>query len=327
MPASAKRDFQTSRPYELREVDEPQEFDVLLSERPAGLSKRLVARPAHDGREDVARLDVAAPLRQEDRMLRRPPIDAVRKRRLRDSLADAEEDVVCGDACLEALLAARHRELHLREPGVRSDVRERGNVPVLPRPHEGAGDVDEQVGGRKHLAALAVREAVPARLDGEAVEPAIAEAEPLHHGGEVPDVRRRIVRDPALLRVAAVQRVRPLPRILEVVDVVAEACEPRRELDVVPRDTAETRVLRDQARDDDAEARHGARPSRDAATASPWRATKAPFSARNCASSSWNELPSDAMRSSRRRLAKSKSSRSCALRSAISSRAAGESSS
>ena len=57
------------------------------------------------------------------------------------------------------------------------------------------------------------------------------------------------------LRVA--RDIRPLPRILEVVDIVAESLQNRGVLHVIPSDAAERRVLGDEAGDDDAETLSG----------------------------------------------------------------------
>ena len=249
----AERDLEPRRPHCARQIDEPPELDVLLPERAAAVAERPVARPAHDGREDIAGPALGTPLREQDRLARRPPLDPLRERRLADPLAEAEEDVVSREPPLELLLPARERELHLREDRIRVDVHEPRDLAVVRRALQRAGDVDQQVRGPEHLAALRVRQPVPARLDREPVEPAVAEPEALHHRREVAHVRRRVVGDPAFLAGAAFRQIRPLAGVLEVVDVVAEPSEAGGKLDVVPRDAAEARVLRDQAGDHDSE--------------------------------------------------------------------------
>src|SRR5215216_1360617 len=108
------------------------------------MAQRAVARPAHHRREHVPRPALGRPLREQDRLPRRPPVDAVREGRLTDALAEAEEDVVRRETPLERLLAAWQRELDLRESRVRVDVGETGNLRVLPRANERPRDVDAE---------------------------------------------------------------------------------------------------------------------------------------------------------------------------------------
>ena len=49
-----------------------------------------------------------------------------------------------------------------------------------------------------------------------------------------------------------VERIRPLARVLEVIDIMAEPVKTRGVLRVIPGDAAEPRMLGDQAGDDDA---------------------------------------------------------------------------
>ena len=78
-----------------------------------------------------------------------------------------------------------------------------------------------------------------------AVNPASAQAEPIHHLAEILDVVAAIFADGVVDRV-----IRPRLRVFEIPHLVPELAKSLDELQVIPRHPAK-RVLPDQSRDDD----------------------------------------------------------------------------
>ena len=107
---------------------------------------------------------------------------------------------------------------------------------------------------RQYFPPLGVGHPEPTRLDRKPIRPAVRQSEAFHHAREVRYVRRTVVGDPVVTGRTAVERVWPFPGILHVIHVVPKPPEARGVLDVVPRHTAERRMLGDETSHDDAKA-------------------------------------------------------------------------
>ena len=131
------------------------------------------------------------------------------------------------------------REIEIRRP-----------VPVLDRVIRRVAGV--RGGGRRHRVLRVPRgQAEPPRRDGKTVHPPVSETEPLHDRRQVPHVRGGIVGDHTVPPDDAVQAVGPLPRVLQVVYVVAQPRQPDEVVDRLPADPSQ-RVLPGQVEDDEA---------------------------------------------------------------------------
>ena len=233
---------------EAGQVVEAAELDILLPPRLAAVLKRPRRRPVHQrrvgGTADPVfgdhRRRVRAPVREADGLSRGTPVDAAVGHTAvgaADVLAEREVKIVRVNEVAQAGRTRREhllrKVLNLREHRVGVNKDAHGYRPVLVAHAGRAGDVEKDVRRAADLFNLLLIHAERAARSLVAVGPARREVEGVHHTPQVPD-RRRGVAPVAPLRLVD----RPQPRVLDVVNVVAQRGQSRRVLHVVPRHAA-----------------------------------------------------------------------------------------
>src|SRR5215211_2627170 len=211
-------------------------FVLDRAERPA---------PAGDAREPPAAPRRRPPLRELDRGLDRDPVDSARGDRavgLADAPADRYVAVVAVEEPGEPEVVP---DLHQARVDVEEDPQlgRAEDLLVVEVPHH----VEQQRGAAGELDELGAR---PAGLLAPAVveqRPAIAEPEPLHHLGEVAQVRRRAEGRGIAAGVDAHSRLQPI----DEAHVPAKALEAEQVLEEDPSVSAVPRPLGQCAGDDD----------------------------------------------------------------------------
>ena len=144
------------------------------------------------------------------------------------------------------------RQLHLREDRIGVDIGQSTDLPIFFWPLECARDVDEQISGLDHLLPFRVGKPKPLGLPGKTIGPLVGQSVARHDAGEVFDVEVAAFAQSALAWI-----VGPLPRILDIVHIMAELREPEDILQIIPRHSAK-RVLGNESSHDDTKSRRHA---------------------------------------------------------------------
>ncbi len=121
------------------------------------------------------------------------------------------------------------RQLDLGEDGVGVDVGQPPHLPIVIRTFKHAGDVDEQVCGADNCRTFRIRKAEPLRLPGKPVRPLVGQPETCHKPSQVLDIKLAAFADSSFVGI-----IGPLPRVFQVVDIMAEARQAKDVLKVIP---------------------------------------------------------------------------------------------
>jgi hypothetical protein len=172
------------------------------------------------------------------------------RNRFRKTLTITEVDIVGINTPAKVLLSSR--QLHLCENRIGIDINKPSDLPIMIRKFQRARHIQEYIGAVYDVSAFTVRQTIPLVTDGETIRPSVFEAEASHERIEISDIFTAVVRDPIVAARAAVKVIRPLARIFKIVYIMTEPPKAEEILKVMPTDSPQRRMLRDQAGDNDA---------------------------------------------------------------------------
>jgi len=175
------------------------------------------------------------------------------RNRSRKALTVTEVDVMSINAVAKILFPSR--QLHLCKNRIRIDINKSADLAIMIRKFQRARHIQEHIGSVYDVPAFTVRQTIPLVTDGETIRPSVFEAEASHERIEISYIFAAVVGDPIVAARAAVKVVRPLARIFKIVYVMAEPPEAEEILKVMPTDSPQRRMLRDQPSDNDAKRR------------------------------------------------------------------------